>query len=104
MATRTSTRSTKAVKFVDSAESDEDDEDLNKSSSIRIKSEGKKPRGRPPNVRRNQPNDDEEWDVRGEQIPEDDDDSPAEEASGNERDVTKKFKTNQSTDSVYDFG
>jgi hypothetical protein len=102
MATRTSTRSTKAVKFVDSA--DEDEVEFNNSEPPRIKDEPKKvkARGRP---RRNQSNDDEEWDARNEQIDEaaDDDDDISEE----NEDVTKKFKTNtvnRSIDSVYDFG
>jgi hypothetical protein len=107
MTTRTSTRSTKAVKFVDSAES-EDDEELDKSSSQQIKTEGKKPRGRPPNARRNRTNEDEDWDARNEQIDDEhddnDDDDIDDSTNENRRDVTKKFQANRSTDSVYDFG
>jgi hypothetical protein len=104
MATRTSTRSTKAVKFVDSAGSD-DDEAVEKSSSLPIKTETKKPRGRPPNSRRNRPNDDEEWDAGNEQIEEEEEDDDDEDVtSENGRDVTKKFQTNRPINSVYDFG
>ncbi|CAF4029932.1 unnamed protein product [Rotaria sordida] len=103
MATRTSTRSTKAVKFVDSVESD-DDEVLDKSSSLPITTEGKKPRGRPPKSRRTQTNDDDEWDARNEQIDDDDDDNDNGNTSDHGRDVTKKILANRTIDSVYDFG
>ncbi|CAF1459032.1 unnamed protein product [Rotaria sordida] len=101
MATRTSTRSTKAVKFVDSA--DDDEGEFDNSSAIRIKNEPKKAktRGR---TRRNQTNDDEDWDARNEQSEEDDENDDESIDNG---DVTKKFKTNtvnRSIDSVYDFG
>lgn len=107
MATRTSTRATKAVKFVDSAGSDDDEEEFNKPSSTPIKSEGKKPRGRPSNARRNRSNDDEDWDARNERIDDDDDvddeDNDDDNTNENGRDVTKKFQNNRTTDSVYDF-
>lgn len=114
MATRTSTRSTKAVKFVDSAGSD-DEEDVSKATSPPAKLEARKPRGRPTNARRSQRNDDEDWDVRNEQHVEDeheddqdDEDEDEEEDDGDDagshrRDSTKKFRANQSVDSVYDF-
>lgn len=105
MATRTSTRSTKAVKFVDSAGSDDED-DLGKSSTLPVKTEGKKPRGRPPKSHRNQPDDDDEWDARGEHIEEeeDDHDDPDDDLNESGRDVTKKSIANRTMDSVYDFG
>ena len=101
MATRISTRSTKAVKFVDTVESD--DEYLGRASSLQIKSEERKHRGRPPKSRQSQANDDEEWDARNEQIDDDNDDDD-DDKNGNEHDVTKKYHDNRSVDSIYDFG
>lgn len=105
MATRTSNRSTKAVKFVDGVESDTN-EDFD--APARLPNEEKKVRGRSNAARRKRNNDDEDWDAQNEQNGDEqhDDDDEDEENENNlpNQDATKKFKGNQTTDSVYDFG
>ena len=104
MATRTSNRSTKAVKFIDSTGDSDVNEDMDQSTDIKV--EQKKPSIRTNHVRRKRTNDDEEWNAQNEQIDdeEDDDNIHDEDTNYTERDATKKFKTNRSVESVYDFG
>ena len=105
MATRTSSRSTKAVEFVDGVESDTN-EDFD--TPVRLANEEKKVRGRSNGVRRKRNNDDEDWDAQNEEN-DDEEDDREDDGEGDEnnlpnQDATKKFKGNQPTDSVYDFG
>lgn len=115
MATRTSTRTTKAVKFIDTVGSDDDEQgddggeegDLEKPSSIQVKADSKKSRGRPPNSRRNRSkndDDDEEWNASNERIDGNDDDDDVEDDDEIGEDETKKYPANRTTNSVYDFG